>query len=359
MKDRTCSVLLPIRFAVVLGGLALLSGCQMPARPQASLPAPVAMHTFTIDPGRTDVVGELQVIRANEQDTLSDIARRFNLGYEELTSANPTVDPWLPRAGTEVVIPTQFVLPAAPRTGIVVNLAAMRLYYFPKADPGKPQRVITHPLGIGRVEWRTPEGLTKVVDKTEAPTWIPTPSIHREYAANGTPLPPVVPPGPDNPLGSHALRLGWPRYSIHGTNKPPSIGLRGSHGCLRMYPEDIVGLYSDIEVGMPVRVVNQPVLFGWRGDTLYVQSYPVLEDDRRNQNELVKAALESAKASNSTPVVIDQALLDAMTRTPRAIAIPVTQSGLTLQGYLARTVRVGNRLPLNATWIGGRATARD
>ena len=338
--------------------LALLSGCQSFTSVKSSLPAPVATHEFAFDPERDDVVGTVQIIKAHEEDTFSDIARRFNLGFEEMVSANPGVSPWVPRAGTEIVIPTQFVLPDAPRTGIVINLAAMRLFYFPPAQPGELQKVITHPLGIGRVEWKTPVGTTKVVSKTEAPSWIPTPSIRKEHAAEGDPLPAVVPPGPDNPMGTHVLRLGWTNYAIHGTNKPPSIGLRGTHGCLRMYPEDIVRIYSEVPVGVPVRVVNQPTLFGWRGDALYGQAYPVLEDDKRNQAVLQKKALSAALKSQKATLdlrpqrVINQTVLDTVTQTPRAIAIPLTQPDLTVPAYLARATRVENRLPLNSTWLG-------
>ena len=341
-----------------LGLLVLLSGCQSFTSVKSSLPAPVATHEFFFDSARDDVVGTVQIIKAHEQDTFPDIARRFNVGFEEMVSANPGVSPWLPRAGTEIVIPTQFVLPDAPRTGIVVNLAAMRLFYFPQAKAGEPQRVITHPLGIGRVEWKTPVGTTKIVAKTEAPAWIPTASISKEHAAEGDVLPAVVPPGPDNPMGTHALRLGWPKYSIHGTNKPPSIGLRGSHGCLRMYPEDIVRLFDEVPVGTPVRVVNQPTVFGWRGSTLYVQAYPVLEDDKRDQAKLIKKALSAALESSQSEfdtraqLAIDQSALDAVTEQPRAIAIPIIQPGLTLQAYLARAMRVENILPPNATAAG-------
>jgi L,D-transpeptidase ErfK/SrfK len=342
-----------------------VSGCQLLTTARSTLPLAVATHEFVFDPVHDDVVGVVQVIRAQEEDTFSDIARRFNVGYEEMVTANPGIDPWLPRAGTELVIPTQFVLPDAPRKGIVINLAAMRLFYFPPSKPGEPQRVVTHPLGIGREEWKTPEGLTKIVAKTESPTWIPTPSIRKEHAANGDPLPAIVPPGPDNPMGTHALRLGWPRYSIHGTNKPPSIGLRGSHGCVRMYPEDIVGLYNEVPVGTPVRVVNQPTLFGWRGNALHAQAYPVLEDDRRDQRKLRKHALTGAinspKAKHlaRAPFTIDQNLLDEVVLNPRAIAIPITQPGLTLEGYLAYSMRVDNRLPLNATWVEESQARRD
>ena len=159
-------------------------------------------------------------------------------------------------------------------------------------------------------------------------------------------------------MGTHVLRLGWTNYAIHGTNKPPSIGLRGTHGCLRMYPEDIVRIYSEVPVGVPVRVVNQPTLFGWRGDALYGQAYPVLEDDKRNQAVLQKKALSAALKSQKATLdlrpqrVINQTVLDTVTQTPRAIAIPLTQPDLTVPAYLARATRVENRLPLNSTWLG-------
>ncbi|MBK6959296.1 MAG: L,D-transpeptidase family protein [Nitrosomonas sp.] len=357
-------------------GIFLLSGCQsfltqpsVLATPAIkSLPIPVASHEFNFDPARDDVVGTLQVITVNKDDTLSDIARRFNLGYEEIVSANPNVDPWLPKAGTPIVIPTQFVLPDAPRQGIVINLAAMRLFYFPKAKAGEPQRVITHPLGIGRVEWKTPEGITQVVSKKENPAWIPTPSIRKEHAKNGDPLPAIVPPGPDNPMGTHVLRLAWPSYAIHGTDKPPSVGLRGSHGCLRMYPEDIVGIYHSVPVGTSVRVVNQPRLLGWRDHKLYLQTYPILEDDKRNHAQLLKKSLSTvrttpkAKREARAQAKINQALLDEVIRNPRAVATPVTQPDMTLQTYLDRATRVQNILPFNATWEGdmeGQLTAAE
>lgn len=359
-----------LHYGLVCGffaSLFLLSGCQSFLTQSSSalhspatkpLPIPVASHEFSFDPVRDDVVGTLQVITAGKEDTLSDIARRFNLGYEEIVSANPGVDPWLPEAGTPIIIPTQFVLPDAPRQGIVINLAAMRLFYFPKMKAGEPQKVITHPVGIGRVQWKTPEGTTRVTAKKENPSWIPTPSIRKEHAKNGDPLPAVVPPGPDNPMGTHVLRLGWPSYAIHGTDKPPSIGLRGSHGCLRMYPEDITGIYNDVPVGTPVRTVNQPHLFGWRNNQLYLQTYPVLEDDKRNHGVLLKKSLNASRATRKAKfdarpqARINQSLLDEMIRNPRAVAIPVTQPDLTLQTYFDRAVRVQNTLPFNATWDG-------
>ncbi|MET0378760.1 MAG: L,D-transpeptidase family protein [Spongiibacteraceae bacterium] len=345
---------------------ALLAACQSTQKPISriapSLPAPVATHEFEIDPKRDDVVGGLQRIHARDEDTLSDIARRFNVGYEEIVSANPGVDPWLPKAGTEIIVPTRFVLPEAPRQGVVINLAAMRLFYFPKAKPGELQKVITHPIGIGRVEWKTPEGTTKVVAKVEAPTWIPTRNIRKEHAANGDPLPAKVLPGPDNPMGTHVLRLGWPAYAIHGTNKPPSIGLRGSHGCMRLYPEDIVRLYEQVPVGTPVTVVNQPYLFGWHGDTLYMQAYPVLEDDKRNHKKLTDRLLANLRKSKKSKLdtrpeaIVNPALVAELTDNPRVLVMPVSAKkgieGLSLQQHVANTPYVENRVPINATWDG-------
>jgi L,D-transpeptidase ErfK/SrfK len=353
-----------ILFCGLLSIVFLFSGCQSlmmqsPATPPPvvnALPIPLASHEFSIDAFRDDVVGEIQVITAEYEDTLSDIARRFNLGYEEIVSANPDVDPWLPGKGARIVIPTQFVLPDAPREGIVINLAAMRLFYYPPAGQGELQRVITHPVGIGRLNWKTPEGITRITAKTENPVWIPTPSIHKEYARNGNPLPAVVPPGPDNPMGTHVMRLGWPAYAIHGTNKPPSVGMRGSFGCIRMYPEDIASIFQHVPVGTPVRVVNQPRLFGWRGDALYLQTYPILEDDKRNHGQRLSVLLKAARAVikaqiNARPhAEINTALLDEAVQHPRATPIPVTQQKMTLTAYLEQAVHVQNTLPFNATW---------
>ncbi len=356
------------RFLVygLLGSFFLLSGCQSfltqktatHAPAIQSLPIPLASHEFSFDPAYDDVVGTVQVITASKDDTLSDIARRFNLGYEEIVSANPDIDPWLPGAGTKIVIPTRFVLPNAPRQGIVINLAAMRLFYYPKVKPGELARVITHPVGIGRVEWKTPEGTTRVASKKENPAWIPTPSIRKEHAENGNPLPAVVPPGPDNPMGTHVLKLAWPSYAIHGTDKPPSIGLRGSHGCLRMYPEDIVGMYNEVPVGTPVSIVNQPRLLGWRERTLYLQTYPILEDDRRNHSTLLKKSLNTSQSTQKgklgarAQAKVNHVLVNEALRNPRAIAIPITQRDMTLQAYLDRATHVQNTLPFNSTWDG-------
>lgn len=221
-----------------------------------------------------DVIGVIEETLAGPDDTLLDIARRYNVGYEEIRLANPELDPWLPGIDRPVQIPAQFILPQSARKGLVLNLAEMRIYYFPKASRGEKAQVITHPVSIGRVDWKTPLGLTRIAKKAHKPSWYPPASIRAEHEEKGDPLPKVVPPGPDNPLGEHALRLAIPGYLIHGTNKPFGIGMRVSHGCVRMYPEDIAALFDIVPVGTPVSIIDQPVKAGWQNGVLYLEAHP-------------------------------------------------------------------------------------
>ncbi len=289
--------LIVLAVALQTGGCALFETPEWAKRqPVAKAPVvqelpPIVSDEFVLVPGN-DVVGELQVIRARYEDTFIDIGRAYDLGFDELVQANPDVDPWLPGAGTPVVLPTQFILPDAPREGIVLNVGTKRIFYFPRPAAGEAPRVITHPVGIGREGWATPIGTTKVVSKVKDPVWTVPPSIRREHAEAGDPLPARVPAGPDNPLGAYALRLGFPSYLIHGTNKPSGIGMRVSHGCVQLFPEDIESLFSQVPVGAPVRIVNQPQLLGWRDGNLYLEAHPALEDDRRN----LRAALDKQLA---------------------------------------------------------------
>jgi L,D-transpeptidase ErfK/SrfK len=225
------------------------------------------------------VIGSLGVTTSEHDDTLLDIGLAYDQGYREMRLANPKVDPWSPKAETEVLIPSEYILPEAPREGIVVNVPEMRLYYYPKAKPGEPAVVITYPVSVGRQDWKTPHGVTTVIAKTLNPAWYPPETIRREHAADGDPLPRMVPAGPDNPLGRHALRLGRSGYLIHGTNKPHGIGMRVTHGCLRLYPKDIERLYGEVPVGTPVRIVNQPIKIGWRDGGLYLETHPPLDED--------------------------------------------------------------------------------
>ena len=225
-----------------------------------SVPAYAA--EYPLAPGQAAIGAAAERV-TQAQDTLLDIAREYDLGYVQLVAANPGIDPWLPGAGKHVVIPSFYLLPDTPRTGIVINLAERRVFYFP-AGGGQ---VVTYPAGVGTGEGMTPRGATRVVAKEAAPIWVPPPSIRAENPA----LPQSVGPGPDNPLGAFALRLGWPRYLIHGTNKPDSVGRNVSHGCLHLYPEDIAALFARVPVGTPVRVIDQPVEAAWIGDRLLVE----------------------------------------------------------------------------------------
>lgn len=338
---------------------ALLSACQSasPPAPASLMQPPVATHVFTLPKESDSVVGHLQVTRAHAEDTLSDIARRFNIGYEEIVRANPSVDPWLPREGTAIVLPTQFVLPDAPHSGVVVNLAALRLYYFPPVKPGEPQTVITHPIGIGQIGWSTPVGNTKIVRKKADPTWYPPASVRKEHAEEGEVLPAKIGPGPDNPLGKYAFTLDWPSYLIHGTNQPYGVGLRASHGCIRLYPEDIAQLFDKIPVGTKVTVVNQPVVYGYRGDVMYVQSYPALDDyakqNTKTKNKNTARQAEDAVAAELTKkAAADKVLIDSMLKNPNGVALPVTLAQMSLEKFVAAAPRVENRVPANATWDG-------
>ena len=242
-----------------------------------SVESAVRAEIYELPPAGFDVIGAMSTVTARHEDTLVDIARRHGLGYEDVVRANPDVNVWLPGAGTEVVLPTQFILPPGPREGIVLNLAEYRLYYYPKAKDGETAYVMTYPISIGRMDWETPLGRTTVISKVRNPSWYVPRSVLEEHAAEGRPLPRVVPPGPDNPLGEYAMRLGLPGYLIHGTNRPAGVGMRVTHGCVRMFPEDIEFLFGKIDLQTPVRIINEPVKMGWMGDELVMEVHPVLE----------------------------------------------------------------------------------
>jgi len=234
---------------------------------------------YTLASPDDTVVGQDQTVVTVYEDTLYDLAGKYSLGSEELIRVNPGVDPWLPGSGTRLVVPGRHLLPPGPREGIVVNLPEHRLYYYPKPKRGGPRVVITYPVSIGRMDWRTPLGLTHVISKQKDPTWYPPESIRREHAENGDPLPATVPPGPDNPLGQYRLRLavGNGTYLIHGTNNPIAVGLAVTHGCIRMYPDDVAALYPLVPVGTPVRLINEPVKVAWVGGELLLEAHPPVD----------------------------------------------------------------------------------
>jgi L,D-transpeptidase ErfK/SrfK len=257
-----------------------------------------------------------------------------------------------------VIVPSQFVLPDAPRTGLVINIAAMRIFYFPPVKKGERQVVFTHPIGIGKVGWRTPEGVTKIVRRQKDPTWRVPVSVRKEHHENGEELEPVIGPGPDNPLGKYAFYLQWPSYLIHGTNKPAGVGLRSSHGCIRLYPEDIEQFFNMVPIGTQVRVVNQPFVFGWRDGQLYMQPYDVLEDDTRDWARAQKRLLTKSFAVRLQQEVqqhheqVDWNRVSSLAHSPRGVPVPITQSDASLEAVLAAAPRVQNVLPEGSSWNG-------
>lgn len=243
------------------------------------LQEPLPTNEFELTSARQSVIGEPQLVFTRAQDTLSDLAREYGLGYDEIVAANPGVDPWLPGENTAVILPTQYVLPDTPKQGLVLNIATKRLFYFPHAAEGEPQKVLTYPIGIGRVGWETPLGTTTVISKARDPSWWVPLSVRQEHAEMGNPLPSIVPPGPDNPLGTRVLKLDMPGYLIHGTNTPYGVGMRVSHGCVRLYPENIELLYEMVEIGEPVMIINEPFQMGMQDGVLYFEAHEPLEED--------------------------------------------------------------------------------
>ncbi len=249
---------------VLLGLVA--SAC---VAPQFRLPRDAAPPA---PPARSDVVGVERKHRISDEDTFVDLARSNDSGYLELLAANPGVDPWVPGDGRKIVLPLGHVLPNVPREGIVINVAEQRLYWFRGEGD-----IVTHPIGVGREGYSTPRGTTKIVRKKEHPTWTPGPSARRDDPT----LPAVVKSGPENPLGDHALYLGWPSYLIHGTNEPDGVGRRVSRGCIRLYPEDIESLFGQVPVGTPVRVIEESVKVGWYGDDVVLEAHWTMKQAAR------------------------------------------------------------------------------
>lgn len=231
------------------------------------------------------VVGKISLYTVKKGETLEQIAKSEDMGYDEIVHANPHVSEHPLQAGMVLVMPTQFVLPEVAHRGVVINTAEMRLYYF-----SSPHHVRTFPVGIGREGWATPEGFMKIIQKRKSPTWYVPPTLRKERAKEGVMLPKVMPPGPDNPLGQHAIRLSRPNYLIHGTNEPEGVGRRSSAGCLRMYADDIAYLYDKVKVGTPVRILNHPIKVARVKQQLLLESHtPLIESpDDKNLGEAAK-----------------------------------------------------------------------
>ncbi|MCS3902716.1 L,D-transpeptidase ErfK/SrfK [Methylohalomonas lacus] len=306
-------------------------------------------------PDGDSVIGEFGQARAEHQDTLLDIARHNGLGYNEIRLANEHVDTWLPGDGQEVVLPKRYILPATPREGLVLNIPEMRLYHYTSSEDGEPG-VVTYPLGVGRQGWSTPYETTTVTAKVADPAWYPPESIREEHAAEGDPLPSVVPAGPDNPLGAFAMRLGLPSYLIHGTNRPWGVGMRVSHGCIRLYPEHIEALFEEVEVGTVVRIINQPFKIGMKDEVLYLEVHPHLQEDKDQfanaYSQIVSRVL--ARIGPDTRFEVDWELAREVTEAAQGVPIAIGMRLPEVQATRAATVNPRRDLPLAAAGGAGR-----
>jgi L,D-transpeptidase ErfK/SrfK len=277
----------------------------------------IERNEFSVAKG-DDVIGRLAVIRLEKGDTLPDIARHFSLGINAVSAANPGVDVWVPGAGEQILLPLSFILPDAPRKGIVINLATMRLFQF-KRD-GKSLVVSTYPVGIGTEERPSPTGPMRVERKAPRPTWYVPASIAEARRKKGDILPAMVPPGPDNPLGEYALYLSMSSYLMHGTNKPASIGLRATNGCIRLYPEDVKRLYKDTAVKTPVLIINQPYLLGQRDGVVYLEAHVPLEGMDADLDGVHAKLKKFEKDSGRT---LDRSKVKKILAEARGIPVPV------------------------------------
>ena len=283
-----------------------------------------------------DVIGRLAVIRLEKGDTLPDIARHFGLGLNAISAANPGVDVWVPEAGERIILPLNFILPDTPRKGIVVNVATMRLFQF---KGGSNSRLVyTYPIGVGTKERPTPTGQMYVARKATRPTWHVPASIAEDHRKKGDPLPAEVPPGPDNPLGECALYLSKSGYLIHGTNKPASIGLKASNGCLRLYPESVKILYDDTPVNTPVVIVNQPYLIGQSNGVLYMEAHTPLEDSGTIELEKIYAKLRNIEKESAR--TLDWKKVKEVQADARGIPVPIFEMRQGSEKETVKTIEV-------------------
>ena len=251
----------------------------------------------------SDIIGKEVKYTVREKETLIDIARKFDISFADIMSANGRIDPWLPKKNRKILIPNRHIMPSVKRDGIIINLGDLRIYFY------KNHLLIgTYPIGIGRSGWETPLGLAEVIEKKTDPFWIPPDSVREEDPS----LPKIVAPGEDNPLGTRAIYLSMPSYLIHGTNKPYGVGMKVSHGCIRMYPEDVESLFDLVEVGTKVNIINEPIKVGWHNNDLYIEVHQLpayasekntLENkDRRNLYPLATTMVQKVAGVNITEV---------------------------------------------------------
>ncbi|EMX9851113.1 L,D-transpeptidase LdtE [Klebsiella michiganensis] len=297
---------------------------------------------YPLPPANSRLIGENQFWTVQEGDrNLQAIARRFDTAAMLILEANDTIAPVQPKPGTQVLIPSQMLLPDVPREGIVVNLAELRLYYFP---PGVNQ-VQVYPLGIGQQGLETPEMTTRIGQKIPNPTWTPTAGIRARSLEKGIKLPPVLPAGPNNPLGRYALRLAYGNgeYLIHGTSAPDSVGLRVSSGCMRMNAADIQSLFNQVKSGTPVRIINQPVKFAVEPDgKRYVEVHRPLTPDEASNAQTMAYTLPAEFHQFSGDKAVDEAQLKRALTRRAGYPVVVSASGST-----ASSLSVQNNTPVD------------
>lgn len=318
----------PLHLLIISVCVIYMNGCALMKTVPVEGPQPPAGHPetviqkndFTVARGE-DVIGQIAEVRLERDDSLPDIARHFSLGINAISAANPGVDVWVPGAGERLILPLSFVLPDTPRKGIVINLAAMRLFQF--KGSGNPTAVSTYPVGVGTAEKPTPMGSTFVKSKTIRPTWNVPASIAEAHRKKGDPLPEKVPPGPLNPLGEYAMYLNKTSYLIHGTNKPASIGLNATNGCIRLYPEDIRKLYRSTPVRTPVSIVSQTYLVGQRDGVVYLEAHRPLEGAGDAELENLYAKLRRMEKKALRPLNWKQ--VEQIVAEARGVPVPILQ----------------------------------
>ena len=249
-----------------------------------------SINIFAIE----DLIGNTKFYKIKKNDTLISVARTNNLAFPEIMSANPSLtDPWLPEPDSNIILPTRHILPNQKKEGIVINKGDLRIYYYSKGG-----KIYTYPIGIGRREWETPDGQAIILDKKKNPYWTVPKSILEEEPH----WPKVVKPGPDNPLGSRAIYLSMPGYLLHGTNKPWGVGMKVSHGCIRLYPENIEEIYELVDRGEKVVIIDEPVKAGWQGGVLYLEvhvTHPYGLEEGENIKPNIRLLPKAAKVIQS------------------------------------------------------------
>jgi L,D-transpeptidase ErfK/SrfK len=303
------------------GALPALDEASFERKPMAAYRIP----TPRADAPTAAIIGKARTYRVREGETLLDIARYFDLGFNEIAEANPGVDAWIPPVGSTVVIPTEWIVPCCTYQGLVVNIPEMRLYLF-EAEPGNPAQTVvrTYPVALGRDDRRTPRGRFKVRGKTVNPRWIIPESIRREHIEErGDDRRSIAGGDPDNPLGKYRIELnGKAPYSIHGTNVPWGAGMQVSHGCIRLYPEDIERLFPRARVGMPVAFVYAPVKVGQRGGAVYMEVHRDIYGYTPSLYDSAMGLLTRGGLAKS----VDSALIKAAIRSPMGVPQPVSRA---------------------------------